>query len=207
MNKRVVIISLVLVAIFGVVIPVSYLVPRNMFVMGLVEHMAPGLIPAGSLARNLESGDSDLIRESLAHLTDRRNSIAVTRAVQLLQSADDYIWLNAAHYVGSCGRQEAVPYLIKALRHTAWRADNETAGYLRSLTGQDFGIDFARWRTWWLGQHPDNELDWTSHLGFSPRLSLTSETKRGGQQDGAANRSQPIRSETNRTSSAAGSDR
>jgi len=166
--------------------------------------MAPGVIPASSYARNLDSNDPDIVRESLAHLADRKDPVAVGRAVELLQSTNDYIWLNAAHYVGACGRREAVPYLIKALRHTAWRSDQETAQYLRILTDQDFGTDFTRWQQWWLGQHPDSAINWTSHLGFSPRVA---KNERNGQQDGAANESQPTRSETNRTSSAAGSRR
>jgi len=145
MNKRVVMVLLVaLVALIGAIFIAAWLVSRSIFLMSFVEHMAPGVVPAGSYARNLDSQDPDLVRESLAHLTDRKDPIALTRGVELLQSTDDYIWLNAAHYTGVCGRQEAVPYLIKALRHTAWRADNETAQYLRSLTAQDFGTDFAR---------------------------------------------------------------
>jgi hypothetical protein len=201
MNKRVVI---VLSAVALLLIGALWLVPRSMFLMSLVEHMAPGLIPASSFARNLDSDDSDLVRESLAHLRNRKDPIAVDRAVELLQSTDDYIWLNAAHYAGVCGRREAVPYLIKALRHTAWRSDDEKIRHLRDLTGQDFGTDFARWHEWWMTQHPDSSIDWTSHLGFSPRLAAN---ERPGQQGGAANGSQPIRSDANSTPSAAGSRR
>jgi hypothetical protein len=171
MNKRLV--AVILLVAVTLVFGAIWLVPRNMFLMSMVEHSAPGLISSSNYARNLDSKDPDLVRESLAHLTDRRDPIAVTRAVGLLQSTDDYIWLNAAHYVGVCGRQEAVPYLIKALRHTAWRADNATAQYLRQLTGQDFGTDFPRWQQWWLGLHPDSAMDWASHLGFSPRLAAS----------------------------------
>jgi hypothetical protein len=201
MNKRVVVV-IILVVFATLVIGVVWLVPRSMLLTTFVEQMAPGVIPASSYERNLDSNNPDLVRESLSHLADRKDPVAVARAVQLLQSTDDYIWLNAAHYTGVCGRREAVPYLIKALRHTAWRADNQTAQYLRNLTGQDFGSNFARWQEWWLGQHPDSAIDWTSHLGFSPRIAAN---ERNGEQDGAANGSQPIRSETNRTSSATGS--
>ncbi len=208
MKKRfVIVLSVVAVVILGAIIATVWLVPRNMFLMTFLEQMAPGAIPAGSYAQNLDSGDPDLVRESLAHLADRRDPIAITRAVELLQSTDDYIWLNAAHYVAACARQEAVPYLIKALRHTAWHADEETATYLRSLTGRDLGTDFESWQTWWIGQHPDTDMDWTSHLGFSPRLPCVAARETDGQQDGAANESQAIRSETNQTAPAAGSRR
>jgi hypothetical protein len=168
MNKRL-LLGILLVAGILLVGAVSF-IPRNMFLMSIVEHTTPGIIPASSYAHNLDSDDPDLVRESLAHLRDRKDPIAIKRAVELLQSTDDYIWLNAAEYVGVCGRQEAVPYLIKALRHTAWRADNETAQTLLALTGQPFGTNFSQWHEWWLGQHPNSEIDWTSHLGFSPRL-------------------------------------
>jgi hypothetical protein len=91
----------------------------------------------------------------------------------LLQSQDDYVWLNAALYTGACGRPEAVPYLIQALRHTAWRGDPDTIAALKSLTGQDFGGDFEKWRAWWQTQHPEPSFDWTSHLGFNPRVPAT----------------------------------
>jgi hypothetical protein len=90
-----------------------------------------------------------------------------------LQSQEDYIWLNAALYTGACGRQEAVPYLIKALRHTAWRSDAKTVATLRELTGQNFGNDFSTWQAWWISQHPAESFDWTSSLGFQPRLPVT----------------------------------
>jgi hypothetical protein len=182
MSKRfVIILTVVMIFLVGILL----FTPRSIFLMTFVEHIAPGVISVNRYARNLDSDDSDLVRESLAILTHRRDPAAVTRGVELLDSADDYIWLNAAHYVGACGRQEAIPYLIKALRHTAWRGDGETIQYLRNLSGQDFGMNFTRWQGWWLEQHPNSAMDWTSHLGFSPRL--------------------PVK--TNQTSSMVGSDR
>lgn len=150
-----------------------WIVPRNLFLSGLVEQMYPGFVPATGWARNLHSSDIELIRESLYFLTKRKDPIGVARAIQLLSHPDDYIWLNAALYVGACKRQESVPYLIKALRHTAWRSDAETAQHLRALTGADYGTDFARWQQWWLASHPDSSLDWDSHLGHSPRIAKT----------------------------------
>lgn len=205
MNKRLVFIVLSVLGLL--VVGIVAIIPRHVFLMALVEQLAPGVIPASSYARNLNSNDPDLVRESLAHLTDRKDPIAVKRAVELLQSTDDYIWLNAAEYLGVCGQREAVPYLIKALRHTAWRADQETAQSLRSLTAQDFNTDFTRWQEWWLHQHPDSKMDWSSHLGFSPRLSKVVGSNEGGRPSGAANQSQPVPSGTNLTSAAAGSGR
>jgi hypothetical protein len=94
----------------------------------------------------------------------------VPRAIELLHHPDDYISLNAALYLGACRRQEAVPYLIRALRHTAWRVDDETSRYLREMTGMNFGTDFQSWQQWWLTDHPDFQIDWESGLGPIPRL-------------------------------------
>jgi HEAT repeat protein len=105
-----------------------------------------------------------IVDDSLSILKRRRDPIAADRAIRLLHS-EDSTWINAADYLGVCGRQEAVPYLIKALRSSAPRSDIEHVKCLRSLTGQDFGSDFGRWQSWWIGQHPGYQFNWTSQLG------------------------------------------
>jgi hypothetical protein len=135
------------------------------------DHACPLLVSSRAVARNLTSDRGDIVYDSLEILSHRSDPIAVDRADQLLHSEDDYTWLNAAEYLGACGRQEAIPYLIKALRHTAWHSDPETVQFLKSLTSQDFGTDFQKWKSWWVQSHPDSRMDWDSHLGYSPRLS------------------------------------
>jgi len=147
-----------------------WVISRSMFLMSMIEISAPGVLPARMHADCLDSENADLVMTCLSILEERGDPIAVERGVELLESTDDYIWLNAAHYVGACGRVEAVPYLIKAFRHTASFSDEERAGYLREITGQDFGTDFEQWRAWWRAQHPDSTMDWRAHLGFRPRL-------------------------------------
>jgi HEAT repeats len=136
----------------------------------IISRSFPGLIPSNSYVRNLYSPDTQLVLEGLYYLAKRRDPVAVPRAIDLLKSNDDYVWLNAARYLGACKRPEAVPYLIKALRHTAWRDDAERIQYLRDITGLDFGADFTRWQQWWLSSHPDAQFDWVTHLGPNPRL-------------------------------------
>jgi len=145
---------------------------RSVAFLPWVESVIPGLIPSDELRPNLTSHDNDLKCETLGILTDREDPCALDLAIPLLENGDDYVWLNAAHYVGSCGRIEAVPYLIKALRHSAWRGDADVVGYLRSITGKDFGTDFNRWHEWWISEHPDFQFDWESKLGPIPRLPL-----------------------------------
>lgn len=165
------------VLILGVMVCLAlavWFIPRSPFLSGLIEYTHPGIIPASSWANNLDSSDTDLVRESLFFLTGRKDPVGVSKAIELLNNSDDYIWLNAASYLGACHRPEAIPYLVKALRHTAWRTDAKTAEYLRALTGMDFGTDFTQWQQWWLARHPDSSFDWTSSLGHAPRLAANS---------------------------------
>jgi hypothetical protein len=155
------------------VVAVALAIPRSTFLSGLFEHFTPGLVPSSSYVENLKSNDPDLVLESLSFLKSRKDPAGVSSALPLLRSEDDYVWLNAALYTGACGRQEAVPYLIKALRHTAWRADPDTLAALTALTGQNFGNDFAKWQAWWTSQNPGQSVDWTSHLGSAPRVPAT----------------------------------
>jgi len=118
-----------------------------------------------ALTRNVEDGTGNIVYDSLNILTQRKDPMAVYFEIDMLQSDDDYEWLNAAIYLGACGRKEAVPYLIKALRHTALRSHDQEAGYLTALTSQNFGTDFGKWKTWWETTHPDSKMDWDSNLG------------------------------------------
>jgi len=167
--KRAIVVTLTAVVI--VLSGIVWITPRNAALSSFAETLWPGAIPARAYAANLSSRNADLVRESLAHLTDRRDPVAVPRAIELLQSPDDYIWLNAAQYLGACQREEAVPYLIKALRHTAWRADERTVRDLRALTGKDFGASFEQWQAWWTEHHAGRVFDWTSSLGHAPRVA------------------------------------
>ena len=109
--------------------------------------------------------DPAVVRESLAVLEDRADPAGISRAQPLLDSDDPYVWLNAALYIGSFGRAEAVPYLIKGLRHRAWQAHAECAADLAAITHQHFGTSFPKWREWWLTTHRSAKFDFDSNLG------------------------------------------
>ena len=132
--------------------------------MGILNFVSPSLVPTHRLADNLQGSDSDLQRESLGILAERKDPAAVTAALPLLKSNDPYVWLNAALYLGSVNRQEAVPYLIKGLRHYAWRAQGECANDLSTITGKNFGTDFQKWHEWWEATHPNSGFDFDSNL-------------------------------------------
>lgn len=121
------------------------------------------------LVHRLESGDPKTITGALYFLTKRSSTEGVPRALELLGDRDDYVWLNAATYLGAMKRTESIPYLIKSLRHTAWRGYEERARMLQDLTGETFGPDFESWHRWWTKRHPE-QFDWDSKLGPKPHL-------------------------------------
>jgi HEAT repeat protein len=135
--------------------------------MVFCNRLLPSFPSSRALTRNVEDGSGAIVYDSLEILTQRKDPMAVYFEIGMLQSHDDYEWLNAAIYLGACGRQEAVPYLIKALRHTALRSYDQEAGYLRALTSQNYGTDFEKWKSWWEKTNPDSQMDWNSNLGAS----------------------------------------
>lgn len=173
--RRTHLVGIAAVAGLGMCVGLVWLIPRSVVLSMYCETIWPGAIPSRWWARNLDSRDNNIVLDSLAFLTHRADPVAVDRALPLLRSSDDYVWLNAAEYLGACHRREAIPYLIKALRHTAWRTDNETVRYLQAMTGQAFGPEFDKWRNWWAAEHPGQPFDWTSYLGFRPRLAEPSQ--------------------------------
>ncbi len=107
----------------------------------------------------LSSNDRDTVLVALSLLTERGDPVGKAKALDLLQSDDSYVWLNAAIYLGRIGEKSAVPYLIKGLDHPAERAHGEIADLLESLTGEDFGMDQSRWIAWWRRKNPRSEFE------------------------------------------------
>jgi hypothetical protein len=161
-------VGLVAVVIWAALLPGR--IRRDPRVASRIELAYGPVIPDSVYVRYLHASDSETIIAGLSTLRERNDPAGVNRAVELLGSSDDFVWLNAALYVGECGRQEAVPFLIKALRHYVWRTDEEALSLLRQLTGEDFGSDFPAWQQWWLSREPDSAIDWESDLGPVPRL-------------------------------------
>ena len=58
---------------------VIHMAQRTVFGIVMLQHSAPFLLPSSQLARNLESTDIDLVRESLALLRERRDPLAAHR--------------------------------------------------------------------------------------------------------------------------------
>ncbi len=116
--------------------------------------MGGAAVSSSTLVDNLSNRDSDLVRTSLSILKDRNDPAGRQEAAKLLASTDDYIWFNATLYLGAINDPQAVPYLIKGLKHPASRAYPDVVKELQSLTAQTFGMDQAKWIDWWRQKNP-----------------------------------------------------
>lgn len=187
-GKRIVLLAAAISVLTAVMVGIGVVAPyllrnwlsKNPDNLILVETAAPGTISTSTLRNNLQSANMDLVRETLSILAGHKDPGALDLAIPLLECSDDYVWLSAALYAGACGRTEAVPYLIKGLRHTALRADPDAVACLQRITGKSYGSDFAAWQQWWLQEHPGSTFDWESHLGSSPRTGTVATTQPAG---------------------------
>ena len=161
---------LVLIALVGLLAVHFYGAQMGGFGV-FVERSYPGLISTKSWVRCLEEDPASHGYSVYGYLEKRRTDAAVKHALGHLNSDDAYLWLNAATYLGSRNRKEAIPYLIKSLRHTAWRSVEDRADQLRHLTERSFGNNFDYWKEWYLSTSPEVIPDWDSSLGPSPRIN------------------------------------
>ncbi|NOU36969.1 MAG: HEAT repeat domain-containing protein [Kiritimatiellaceae bacterium] len=152
--------------------------PKNY--VGLVclnEH-----ISSGKLLENLTfSKEEGILSMTLLILHKKQDPCGLAAAIPLLRDRRYNVWQNAAAYLGSFGQVEAVPYLIKWLQ-TSKKTFYSTT-YLQSITGEDFGSDFERWKAWWETQNPGVEFDWKANLRKSESgRSSKSRIDGGGEQ-------------------------
>jgi len=134
------------------------------------ENIAPELISDEAWRQSVADDPTAHGYSGYGILQDRKSDVAIEEGLRDIHSEDGYVWMNAASYLGSCGRKEAIPYLIKALRHTAWRSDDERVELLRLLTGETFENSFEDWFKWYDAQPNPIPINWESSLGHSPRL-------------------------------------
>jgi hypothetical protein len=119
------------------------------------------VVPSSTLIDNLSSDDPDLVMTSLNVLQNRADPSGQKQARKLLSSSNDYIWFNAALYLGAINDQQAVPYLIKGLKHPAYRSYPDVVRELQAITSQTFGMDQAKWIEWWGQQNPRSTFSFT----------------------------------------------
>ena len=130
-----------------------------------------------TLARRLSSENGDTVRNALYLLEERRDPAGKDQARKLLLSDDDYIWFNAALYLGAIGDGASIPYLIKGLKHPASRAYDDVAACLELLTTQKFGKDQKKWINWWKETNSDSDFDFVYHKLREEALALTSDVQ------------------------------
>jgi len=68
-------------------------------------------------------------------------------------------------------RKEAIPLLIKSIRHTALKSQEERIELLNALTDIDHGNNFDAWKEWYMSTNPKYIPDWETSLGHSPQLN------------------------------------
>jgi len=165
--------ALICALIFGAALAVMHLRGDQMGAFGnLIYDVAPTLISSESFLRTIEERkDMGNVYDAYYILAKRNDPIAISHALQDLNSKDAYLWLNAASYLGKLQRSEAIPYLIKALRHSAYLSAPERAEMLQAMTGEPIGVDFVRWREWHEANYPDSQINWESFLGPRPVMS------------------------------------
>jgi|GEM_PF-673178 len=146
---------------------------RSEFGLFILEDVLGVRVSSDILAQNLSSQDRDLVMTGLDLLEERRDPAGRETAHKLLESDDDYIWFNASMYLAAIEDQKSVPYLIKGLRHPAWRAHDRVAAYLETLTGQEFRKDQRKWIDWWKETNPELDFDFEYPHLKEAALALT----------------------------------
>jgi hypothetical protein len=130
------------------------------------------LVSTRILAANVRTNYSDkaLLQSSLYNLRQRRSPLAQETARQLLDDSESHVWLSAALYLGALKDQASVPYLVKALRHTAYLSRPETLHLLREITGTNY-YEFEDWTNWWGSRPLPMGFDWSTSLGSGVNLT------------------------------------
>jgi HEAT repeat protein len=82
--------------------------------------------------------DADLVRRLAAAAADDSADLAARQAA---------LWA-----LGRCGHKQAAPALLARLAGGPESLRRAAADALADLSGQDYGLDAARWRAWW-GRH------------------------------------------------------
>lgn len=127
-------------------------------------------VTSAELVRDLDSPDTQTVSESLDVLTNRHDPAGLQKAADLLHAHDSAVWLSAALYLGSFGKTESVPYLIRGLRLTS-PAHSRITPELTALTAQSFPDTYAPWHRWWVASHPNDFFRFDNDLAPSTSAS------------------------------------
>lgn len=111
-------------------------------------------VSTADYVKHLDSSDPDTVSYALVILKDRADPAGVDKAENLVKSDNPQIWINAAIYLGTLGKSDAVPYLVKALPQADLDQGIQIVQQLKQFTGMPFGNDVNAWQTWWKTTHP-----------------------------------------------------
>jgi len=174
----------------------------------------PAIAQIGTEVRVTPDDDVQIVYGPGKHeFTDDRSAFSV-RVTGIMEESGQIIGVFGDVLSGHQRYRGQTATLLVRLDHSDWRRDNRSAANFK------VGRSVARPNSKHPFYHPEGtdiegfpfiirfgSLD--SRSGDEPAVNSALEAfhERGAEQDGPANGSQPIRSETNRTSSAAGSRR
>ncbi len=86
-------------------------------------------------------------------LGDIGDTVAVPDLIDvLLLDDDEQVRREAAWSLGRIGDDRAIPDLIEALNDSSGDVRWFVAWSLRTLTGEDYGLDYETWSDWWVKQ-------------------------------------------------------
>lgn len=102
-----------------------------------------------SLLLDLRNLQNPLRSEAAARLGELKAQEAVPDLVAALKDSDWFLVVRAARALGEIGDRRAIAALIDAMSNRFPAVPAAVAEALQKLTGQNFGEDQARWRTWW----------------------------------------------------------
>jgi HEAT repeat protein len=103
------------------------------------------------LIMTLADKDADVRAQAAWALGAIGDGQAVEPLLAALKDTDPGVRASAAEALGQIGDKKAVPPLIDALIDKNPQARKALAAALKKITGQDFGEDQVRWKTWWEG--------------------------------------------------------
>ncbi len=120
---------------------------------GLGLHGRPDQVPM--ILERLEDPDTDVRIEATRALQRLHNPDAVDGLLDHLDPAKEtepYVRAGAAEALGQYPENRVIERLIAALDDDSLAVNRSTRSSLRTLTGQDFGVDRASWQDWYKAQ-------------------------------------------------------
>jgi hypothetical protein len=121
---------------------------------GLGTHGSPEHVPL--LVERLKDEDPSVRVEAARALQRLHNPVAIDPLLAALdhdKEPEPNVRLEAASALGQYAENRVVEQLIHSLQDDNLAVNLTTQDSLRTLTGQDFGLDIAAWQAWYNASH------------------------------------------------------